>query len=397
MKKRRHYWIIGLVLWLVSGCSTGIPLPKEVSGPSTVDETEIGQLVAELSHELLQEGIDTIAIVDFTNSLGQSSDFERDMTEKVFLAMTGFSGKFWVLSGDYLKKMLASQESDSAVWHVMGVKAVVYGVVQSNSKDVTLSLEAVDTETERTIRAVSRECRLIDRPETTMYMVETGENAEEIPEARPRQLDIAHEYESLPTFPWPPPEASAAAKVPSHYLTGSSLSPVRLDAVSQSLETALDRTGYTERSYYAVPGGFALVTRLEQFHPDGSSKQPPDRWSVEVIPPKSFSLASYLKALFTAQEGHFRIITFIVTSSPFRQSSDDDISREDAMEWLSTGLRILPYSIGRIPYTERHYCVALIYEFEQATRNHEAQFKALSTLPGIEHLKQANIWDVLEK
>jgi hypothetical protein len=393
MKKVWHYWATGLLLLLVSGCSTGVPLSKEPKEPITVDAVEIERLAAELSHELLQEEIDTIAIVDFTNPEGEVSSFEREMTEKIFLAMTGFSGKFWVLSGDYLKDILSSQESESAVWHVMGVKAVIYGTVQPDSKAVTLSLKAVDAETEKTIRVVSRECKTISMPESAMYMVEVGEEAG----VHSRKLELESGYEPLPVFPWPPPEASAATKIPSRYLMSDPLSPTSLDAVSQNLETALDRTGYTERSYYAVPGGFALVTRLEQFYPDGTSKQPPERWAVEVMPPKSFSLTSYLKALFTAQEGHFRIITFIVTSSPFRQSSNADINREDAMEWLSTGLQILPYSIGRNPYTDRHYCVALIYEFEQATRNHEARFKALSTLPGIEHLKQAQIWSILEK
>ena len=113
--------------------------------------------------------------------------------------------------------------------------------------------------------------------------------------------------------------------------------------------------------------------------------------------PKVFSLASYLQALFTAQPGHFRIIAFIVTSAPFAQNPNMLVSREDAMEWLAVGSQTLPASIGSLPYSEWHYCVALVYEFEQPTRNHEASFKMLSAFSGIEHLKKAKIWEVLER
>lgn len=391
MGKRRNglTWSFVWLLLLVSGCSSGTIPPDEPQASVTIDAADIGWMVSELSHELLQKGIDTVAIVDFTDSHGRVSDFERDLTEKVFLALSGFSGKLWVLSGDYLKKMHASQDSEKAVWHVMGVKAVVSGTVHSNAETVTFSLNAIDAETEAPLYTVSRECKIVPVSESELYIVETGE--------RSRTVEAELGNEAIPTFPWPPPEASAAARIPTHCLISNPLFPTSLDVVSQNLETALDLTGYTERSYYAVPGGFALVTRLEQFNADGTSKQPPNRWSVKVMPPKIFSLSTYLKALFTAEEGHFRIIAFIVTSAPFRQNADTDIDRKEAMEWLSAGLRVLPYSIGRNPYTARHYCVALIYEFEQATRNHNADFKRLSTLPGVEHLKQAHIWDILEK
>jgi len=378
-----YFTVAGLfvVSTLFSGCSSGM---KQAEIAVIIDETDLTSLAAELSHELLEEGIDTVAVVDFSDPEGNVTEFEQEITEKVFLAMAGFTGKLWVLSGEYLNNLLSSQEPPDAVWHVMGIKAVVYGTVSPESEKVILCLKVLDVKTAEIINQVTKECRAVPKSDSGTYLAHPGRRARKI-----------EDYQ-IPTFPWPPPEASASSKIPSEFLLAPTV-PTSLSEVARNLEYALDLTGYTERSYYAVPDGFALATRLEQMNPDGTSKQPPDRWAIDVSPPKVFSLASYLKAIFTAQEGHFRIITFIVTSSPFTQSSQTDISREDAIEWLTTGVQVLPQTIGKFPFTEHHYCVALIYEFEQATRNHEPYFKRLSTLPGIEHLKQTQLWEILEK
>lgn len=43
----------------------------------------------------------------------------------------------------------------------------------------------------------------------------------------------------------------------------------QLGHVAESLAGALEKVGYSERSYFSVPGGFALATKLEQIYPDG--------------------------------------------------------------------------------------------------------------------------------
>ncbi len=346
-----------------------------------VHDTDINNLAAALAEELLREGIETVAVMDLTDPEGNISQFEQQITENLFLALTGFTGKLWVVSGTYLRNLLSGQEPPDKVWHVMGIKAVVSGTAAVKSENITIRLTVSNTETAETISTMIKVCRTapgLNVPDTPLAM-----------QTRELVYDI-------PSFPWPPPEASASAKVPSKFLRSSAADTTLADA-ARTIEEALDHTGYTERSYYAVPEGFALVTRLEQFNPDGTSKNPPDRWAVEVTRPKVFSLKSYLEALFKAQEGHFRIISFIVTTMPFMQSTQAVVSREEAMEWLTSGVQILPHPIGERPYTEHHYCVALIYEFEQPTRNHEPFFKKLSLLPGVEHLKQAQLWKHLEK
>lgn len=200
---------------------------------------------------------------------------------------------------------------------------------------------------------------------------------------------------NIPKFPWPPPNASAFAKIPSSILSSLD-TKISLANVANKLEAALDHTGYSQKKYYQVPDGFALVSQLEQFNPDGTSKDLPDRWAAEFRPPRIFSLKSYIEAIFTANPGQYRIVAFIVTSQPFEES-EETVTREEAMEWLDSGMIVLPKSIGEQPYTDEHYCTALIYEFELPGKGKEAFFKKSSELSGKDHLKKSKLWAALEQ
>jgi hypothetical protein len=164
--------------------------------------------------------------------------------------------------------------------------------------------------------------------------------------------------------------------------------------VEGKIRQALDAQGYVERSYYAVPEGFAIVTRLEQFEADGTSKQPPARWAASVGPLRKFSLGEYLAALFEATPGYYRVIVFIVTPIPFAQA-DAKVSQEQAARWLNSGANVLPRPVADCPYTPEHICTALIYEFQQPDRKERAKFVD-SGLPAREHLIKAKIWDRLQ-
>lgn len=164
--------------------------------------------------------------------------------------------------------------------------------------------------------------------------------------------------------------------------------------VADRLDRAFQQAGYGEKTWYAVPGGFALASRLEQFNPDGTSKNEPDRWSAKIKAPKIFDLRDVMRALFTAQEGRYRIIVFIVTTQPF-SAADKTISAEEAGEWVRKGAFNLPEAIREVNYTPKHFCEALIYEFDQPSRDNPAVFKAPSELQGETHLRKAKIWSAL--
>ena len=127
----------------------------------------------------------------------------------------------------------------------------------------------------------------------------------------------------MPIFPYPVPKASAAQVLPRNLLVGSVATPT-FGTVAEKLEHALDRAGYGQSSYYALAGGHgvAMATQLEQINDDGSPKSGDARFQKNLAPlaTTEFSLTHYLKALFTARSGRFRVIVFAL-SSGIRQDS----------------------------------------------------------------------------
>jgi hypothetical protein len=197
--------------------------------------------------------------------------------------------------------------------------------------------------------------------------------------------------EDLPTFEWPPPRPSARVEVPRQLLAAG---PLLLGDVAERLEEALREAGYGDRSYYAVPGGFALVAELEQIEEDGSPRSGDERWSVKVPARPTFSLAEYLRALFTSARGRFRIIVFAVTSEPIRHAQEG-AEFEVATDWLLSGNSKLPPSVGSLGYGSTHSCTALIYEFERSEAVHETILTNPSAVSGQIHLAKAGIWAAL--
>ncbi|WYD81907.1 MAG: ankyrin repeat domain-containing protein [Candidatus Electrothrix gigas] len=224
-------------------------------------------------------------------------------------------------------------------------------------------------------------------------MVEPARTEQAAMMAHPRRKKVM--AEGIPSFPWYPPKPTALTEIPTELLLRADGRKTTLKDVSKKLKAAFDAEGYSEKQYYQVPKGFALVSRLEQFFPDGTSKEEPDRWAADFRPPKVFSLASYIKAIFTAKPSRYRIVAFIVTSEHFKRQGR--VNREEAMAWLDKGMVVLPKSIGEQPYTDEHYCTALIYEFELPENGKKALFKTSSNLTGKDHLQKSNLWTALQQ
>ena len=194
----------------------------------------------------------------------------------------------------------------------------------------------------------------------------------------------------IPSFPWPPPAASASEQIPNDLLAASATLH-SLGDVNTRLAAALEKSGYAEMKYYAVPNGFALVTRLEQIEADGRPKPEPDRWSSNS--PAFRSLSDYLRALFSANPGHYRMIVLIVTDVPFAES-ETKVSEAEAVEWLRAGLNRLPPEIAERPYNPDVVSTALIYEFEK-DQGKDPQLNEPSRLGAHEHLTHSGIWGAL--
>lgn len=193
-------------------------------------------------------------------------------------------------------------------------------------------------------------------------------------------------------FPWPPPQASAFAVIPQNLL--SAKTETKLKDVAQRLERAFDAGGYAERSYYSIPGGFAVVSRIELIRADGAPEAD-GRWSLKSPALIRISLTEFLKALFTAKVGHYRTIAFLATDASLQPDPSKKPTPEGAADWVSQGSPTLPAAIGNLPFTPEHNVTALIYEFERKTPDHDAELKHPSPLPGKGHLEKAGIWTAL--
>jgi hypothetical protein len=196
---------------------------------------------------------------------------------------------------------------------------------------------------------------------------------------------------ALPDFPWPPPRYSAFEVLARDWLVPAA--DARLGAAAQRLEAAFDAAGYVERSYYRVPGGFALASRAEQIHADASPFPAPERWSVD---PEGAgrSFAARLRALFNAPPGHYRVIVFVVTDQDFA-AAPRTAPEAEARAWVSGGGLRLPPAIAAQPFTPTHYASALIYEFERRSEREPADVRVPSAAPGRVHLEKGGLWQAL--
>jgi hypothetical protein len=196
----------------------------------------------------------------------------------------------------------------------------------------------------------------------------------------------------IPSFPWPPPEASARILLPQELIEDGHRFQTLADANS-ALMTSLRETGYVESGYYAIPGGFALVTKIERIERDGTPRVR-DRFSFSFTPASSgpVSFRDYLRALFTANPGRYRILVFAVTDIPFAEGSRS-VTPEEAEQWIPHGTQAIPQEIGQRAWTAQFSCTALIYEFI-----HEQQQAPRIVLPGhgalsaLAHLQGAQLW-----
>ena len=196
-------------------------------------------------------------------------------------------------------------------------------------------------------------------------------------------------HSSIPEF-WPVPPASARHRITSHFSNCS-----QLKNVDSAIKKALESCGYAENSYFKVPEGFAVITKMERINRDASPVPPPKRWDTEVNVSDGFSLTRILRAIFVTESGKFRIIAFVVTPVPFSQSGPPP-SEKEAQSWFRVGVSKLPPEIGDMTFTNDYDIFAMIYEFEKREEDPSGKFIQISQNTGEDHLIQSRILSHLE-
>ena len=197
---------------------------------------------------------------------------------------------------------------------------------------------------------------------------------------------------SLPHFPWPPPRPSAQMTLPRARLIAALEHNPSLYDVGDHLSRALDDAGYVERSYYAVPNGFALVARLERILDNGR----PAPNGFRYLPPgeEPFSLTAYLSGLFVAPVGRYRQIVFVVTDRPFA-ATGDELDQREASDLLREGADRLPAYFRSIPFGEDYAVASLIYEFEKTGAVGQMRQLPDGRLGAQTHLTRAGIYPLV--
>jgi hypothetical protein len=161
------------------------------------------------------------------------------------------------------------------------------------------------------------------------------------------------------------------------------------------LRQALTFGGYWEGTYFSVPGGFALVARLERINLDGTPAQGEARFDTSYRPLQEFSVRSYLRALFLAPPGYYRVIAFVVSPVPFA-ATGAPITADTAGLWVEIGANALPQRLQDEMYSPNFNCTALIYEFEKRDAGSNPQERRPGRLPAEIHLSRSRLWEGLE-
>ena len=139
-----------------------------------------------------------------------------------------------------------------------------------------------------------------------------------------------------------------------------------------------------------MPGGIGIVTRLERIYRDGRSYEPSGRWQVEDTYLQTLSLTSYLRALFTASEGYYRVVVFTVTNIPFG-SGERSMTSVEANTLLARGFNTLPENVAAEVLPASYACTCLIYEFQRDQGKSPVQLLP-GRLDAKTHLAASGLW-----
>lgn len=209
---------------------------------------------------------------------------------------------------------------------------------------------------------------------------------EELPEM------AAPDSDDFPAYPWPPEAPSSLVSISElfDFHVGGSAS---LFDVADALRAALQASGYLERRYFAAPGGFVMVTRLEQTDEQGTPLPGGKRYllSDDLV---DFSFTAYIRNLFFAPEGYYRFIAFVVTDRTYT-TGDSALAEDAALARLRGGSVALPSVFRDLPFSEHHRVDALIYEFRLVAQNAAVEPVTPGRLPPETHLERSGLASAL--
>lgn len=169
-----------------------------------------------------------------------------------------------------------------------------------------------------------------------------------------------------------------------------------LSAVELQLKGAMRQLGYSQLSYYATPGGFVMLSPVEQITDEGFPLAGQERWQDYPTGASFDNILDYLSALVLPRKGYFRLFAFVVANQQMQQKGGA-VTGQVARSWLKSGGFWLPESIGS-QELDQHHITVLLYEFEAPESTKKMSERCTSRLISIQqHLMNAGIKKQLEK
>ena len=171
---------------------------------------------------------------------------------------------------------------------------------------------------------------------------------------------------TLPALPWPPPRGSWLFPIPRQPFVNATV----MTDIEATLAPALREAGYTNQRYYQIDNtdgsrnGFAIVTQLEKWVSNGI---PDNNKRFYRGGSEQFLFADYIRNLFFAPEGKYRLIMILVNDLTWSWDNDPDkkMTAGKADELLSGGASNLPEEFESVQFTPRHRVEVVIYEFKR--------------------------------
>ena len=137
--------------------------------------------------------------------------------------------------------------------------------------------------------------------------------------------------------------------------------------VAERIVTILRNARFESWGFYRTPGGFAVVTRVEQL--DSQSGMPLAGTARFPSEPRVAS-TSIFDALFTIRrpEGFYRVFAFVLTTDvrPGAPVTDEAQMFRIARRWAVAGAPDLPNELRGEAISADHRLFVLVYEFEHA-------------------------------
>lgn len=199
---------------------------------------------------------------------------------------------------------------------------------------------------------------------------------------------LHYNYNLLTASPWPLPQATSLVELTSKYQNAKTLGEI-----NQRVKGVISRSGYADKpiNYFATPGGFALVTHIEQVQCDGNPAPEENRWTVPQLSPSVGFIDDVLAFFKFADPAYYRMFIFVVTDD-----CTNKIGLTEDTDWIDTGSNKLPESIAQRSFTSNHCCRLYMYQFKKSWGSATAKQISSSsgescTTEALTHIKKTNL------